>query len=199
MLKFFRTKGVTKFVLWTLLILILPAFVLFGTEALDRAKKGPAFAGTIGKKRISLSELADSVVAVRSQLILNYGNQPDLVRTLAADKAFMTRAAWERLIMLNEAHRQKIRAADAEVVAYLRSHPLFIRNGRFDDKIYAYSLQYTIGMSARTFEEIIRKNIELTKLQASVVKDISSEEKEKRTKAIAEWLNKLSQGAKLNE
>ena len=46
MLKVFRNKNVAKAVLWALLILILPAFVLWGTGSMGRSEKMPVSAGT---------------------------------------------------------------------------------------------------------------------------------------------------------
>ncbi len=198
MLKFFRTKGVTKFVLWLLLILILPAFVLFGTESFRAKRKGPAFVGTIGSKKVSFNELFESMAAVRGQLVLNYGYQPQLVSQITENKTLLAKFGWDRLIMLKEAGRNKIRVSDKEVAVYLRSHPLFIRNGRFDDRIYAYVLQYNIGLSARAFEEFVRQNLKITKLKEDVVKAAKADDKDKKAKALDEWLAKLSQGAKLN-
>lgn len=201
-MKFFRTKGVTKFVLWTILILILPAFLLWGTEALTRSKqKGPAFAGFVGSQRISFNALYESMMAVRSQIILNYGNQPDMVRKLTDDRPMMAKLGWERIIMLNETKRNKVRVSDRDVANYLRSHPLFLRNGRFDEKIYSHLLQYTVGLTPRAFEEFIRENLAIIRLQEGMVKDITGaddEAKAKRTKFLDDWFTKLSEGAKLN-
>lgn len=201
MLKFFRTKGVTKFILWVILILILPAFLLWGTEALTRSRKGPSFVGLIDSKKVSFNALYESTMAVRCQIILNYGNQPDMVRKLIEDRPAMAKLGWERLIMLDAVKKGKIGIPDGEVANYIRSHPFFARNGRFDEKLYGYLLQYNVGLTPRAFEEFIRENLSIIRFQEGMIKDIAGtdeEAKAKRTKTLDDWFAKLSANAKLN-
>jgi hypothetical protein len=179
MLKFFRSKAVTKAVLWILLILILPAFVMWGTASISRSKeKGPTFVGTIDGKKISFDDFYEQILGVRCQLILNYGNQPEVLRELARNMPLVAKIAWRRLVMLQEAKRYEVVVNDKEVVGYLQSHPLFMRNGKFDDKIYAYILRYNVGLSPRSFEETIRKNLQITKLETLLTKDVSVSDEE---------------------
>ncbi len=54
MLKFLRKKNIAKVVFWFLVILILPAFVFWGTGSLTGSKdKRPKCVGTIDKKSVS--------------------------------------------------------------------------------------------------------------------------------------------------
>jgi hypothetical protein len=194
MLKFFRHKSVAKFVLWLIIILILPAFVLFGTERLSR-RKGPTFVGFIDTKKVSFDELFDSMVAARSHLVLRYWNNPDELRKIVNDRALLAGIAWERLIMLKEAKKAKISVPDAEVANYIRSHPLFVRNGRFDDAMYAYFLRNNVGLSARSFEEAMREALTIDKFLGNLTKGMPEADKEKAASAA---LEKLASGAKLN-
>src|SRR3989338_10475107 len=80
MLKIFRKKIVSKIILWGLLILILPAFVMWGNASMSRSKeKGPKYAGRIDDKKVSLGEFYGALAGVRSQIILNYFNQPKIL------------------------------------------------------------------------------------------------------------------------
>ncbi len=177
MLKFFRTKAVTKFVLWTLLILILPAFVMWGTASLSRSKeKRPTFAGIIHGKKVSLNELSESLFGTKCQLMLNYWNMPDVVRELERQRSLLAKIAWKRLVMFKESKRYGITVSDKEVAEYLRSHPLFVRSGKFDEKIYGYFLHYNVGTSPRDFEEAIRKNLAIAKLEDALTKDLSTKD-----------------------
>jgi parvulin-like peptidyl-prolyl isomerase len=74
--------------------------------------------------------------------------------------------------MLKEARRMKIKADDKDVIEFIRSHPLFLRNGKFDPQIYGYILRNNLSMDPRTFEEIVRENILMQKLGAQLTKDI---------------------------
>ena len=179
MLKAFRNKNVTKMVLWGILILILPAFVLWGTGNTGRSRdKGPTFAGTIEGKKVTFDEFAKSLTSIRCKIILNYFGQPQLLDSLLDNQAFIGKLAWGRLLMLKEAGKEGIKVPDQEVISYIRSHPIFLRNGQFDDKIYSYILRRNIGLEPRTFEEIIRQNIEIKRLNDILTKDVRVSEED---------------------
>jgi len=173
MLKLFRKKNVARLVLWGILILILPAFVIWGSGSLGGSReKGPTFVGLINNKKVSFDDFAESLHAIRCQIILNYFNQPKVLDLFLNDKPFMGRLAWDRLIMAKEARKQKIKVPDQNVVNFIRSHPLFLRNGVFDEKLYDYILRNNVGMDPRTFEEIVRDNLAIKRLNDMLTKDI---------------------------
>ncbi|MCM8761026.1 MAG: SurA N-terminal domain-containing protein [Candidatus Omnitrophica bacterium] len=179
MLKVFRHKNVAKMVLWGILILILPAFVLWGTGSIGRSgKKGPSFVGTIGGKKISFKEFAESLGSIRCQIVLNYFNQPKVMETFLNSKAFVGKLAWNRLLMLKEAEKHNMKVSDAEVVSYIRSHPIFLRNGQFDERLYSYILRRNLGLEPRTFEEMVRQNLEIQRLNDTITKDVRITEEE---------------------
>ena len=173
MLKLFRKKNVARIVLWGILILILPAFVIWGSGSLGRSReKGPTFVGLINNKKVSFDEFADSLRAIRCQIILNYFNQPKVLDLFLNNKPFMGKLAWDRLIMAKEAHRNKIKISDRDVINFIRSHPLFLRSGSFDERIYEYILRNNVGIDPRGFEEILRENLAIKRLNYMLTKDI---------------------------
>ncbi len=179
MLKYFRNKNITKMVLWGILILILPAFVLWGSGSIGRSKeKGPSFVGIIAKKKVSFDDFYQGMTGARTLMILNYFNQPQLLEAFIKNKPFIAKLAWDRLIMLVEAKKYKIKIPDKDVISYIKSHPLFLRNDKFDDKLYEYILRYNMGIAPRNFEEIVRGNLEIRKLNDILTKDITVNENE---------------------
>ena len=190
MLKFLRRKEIAKAIFWALVILILPAFVLWGTGSLSGSKdrEGPRFAGMIDKKKVSFDELYEAITATRSLLVLNYFNQPQALEMLLRDKPLLGKLGWGRLIMLKEAKRYRIKIHDEDVVAFIRSHPLFLRGGAFDEKLYGYVLKYNMGLEPRAFEEIIRSNLEVQRLNDSLTKDITASDEE----VLSEYKQELS-------
>lgn len=179
MLKIFRKKIVSKIILWGLLILILPAFVMWGNASISRSKeKGPKYAGFIDNKKVSFEELDGALAGVRSQIILNYFNQPKILDTFFSNKPLLAKIAWDRLIMVSEAKKLKIKIMDKDVIKFIQTHPLFSRSGRFDDKFYAYILRNNIGLEPRAFEEMVRENISMQKLAAALAGDLKVSEEE---------------------
>jgi peptidyl-prolyl cis-trans isomerase D len=173
--------------LWGLLILVLPAFVLWGTGNIGGdKKKGPKFVGVINEKKITFDMLASNMLSIRSQIILNYFNQAELLKALLEKKPFIAKMAWNRLIMLNEARTRKITVSDKDVINQIKSHPLFNRNGKFDDKIYQYALRYNFGLSPRMFEETVRENMEIQKMNDVITKDVTATDEDIRNEYVKE-------------
>jgi peptidyl-prolyl cis-trans isomerase D len=173
MLKLFRKKIVMKVILWGLVIIIVPAFVMWGGASTSRSKdKGPSYVGIVNGKKISFEDLYNAMSGVRSQIVLNYFNQPKVLDTILADKALMAKLGWDRIIMLAEAKSMKITVGDKEVVEAIRSHPLFVRDGTFDERLYGYILRNSMGLEPRTFEETVRGNIEIQKAGEYLIRDL---------------------------
>lgn len=174
MLKFLRKKNIARIVFWALVILILPAFVFWGTGSLSGSKdKRPKCVGAIGGKKVSFEDFYCALTGIRCQIVLIYFTQPKILDAMFQNKALMGKLAWDRLILLKEADRNKIKANDLDVVSFIQSHPIFTRNGAFDTKIYEHVLRYNIGLDPRGFEEIVRENIRIKKLNDLVAKDVA--------------------------
>ncbi len=179
MLKLFRKKIVMKTILWGLVIIIVPAFVMWGGASMSRSKeKGPNYVGIVNNRKVSFEEFSAALTGVRSQIILNYFNQPKLLEALLSNKPMLAKLAWDRILMMEEVKKAGIKISDKEVIEALRGHPLFLRNGVFDDRFYAYMLRNNIGLEPRAFEEIVRGNISLQKLSTSLTKDIKLSDEE---------------------
>jgi len=173
MLKLMRNKKVTKFVLWGTLILILPAFVIWGAGSISKSKeKGPKYVGIIDGKKVSFDDFAASLAAVRTQIFMNYFPQPKVMETIFTNKELMGKLAWDMLIMSSEAGKRKIKVSDAEIIGFIRGHPLFSRGGQFDDRMYQYILRNNLNIYPRNFEEITRDNLAIQKLNNMMTKDI---------------------------
>jgi len=179
MLKILRRKNISKIVFWFLVILILPAFVFWGTGSLSGSKeKRPKSVGTLHKKDVSFDDFYRSLGGIRCQMVLGYFNQPRALDALLANKELMGKLAWDRLIMLREADLKKMKASDKEVVGYITSHPIFTRGSAFDENVYNRVLRYNIGLDPRGFEEIVRENIRLKKLNGEITKTVKASDED---------------------
>ena len=179
MLKLFRTRRVVKRVLWALIIVTVPAFVAWETGSMSRSRgRGADYVGTIDDEKISFDELSKNTTGIRSQLILNYFNLPKVMDGFLNNKPFLAKLGWERLVLLKEAKTRNIEIPDREVINYIRTHPMFVRSGGFDQRLYGYILRHTFGLDPRDFEEIVRENLEIQKLKDMISKDIEVSEEE---------------------
>jgi len=175
MLRILRKKETAKKVLIGLAAIIIPAFVLWGAGSAVRGRRqrGPSFAGTIFGKKVSLEDYAVNLRAARNDAMLRYKDFEKIYRQLD-----LPARAWERLILLYEAKRQRIKVSNKEVVETIRSFPFLIRNGTFDRQLYKQIVTNTFRMSPREFEEEIRDTLMISKLREEVTEGISITEEE---------------------
>lgn len=177
MLKFLRHKKTAKKIWIILAILIVPAFVLWGSGSLSRNKQPEAESvmRIFGRKIDSL-EYQDAMDALRNQLIIQYGDD------LSEIKKHMNLEAQvlERLILLAEAKKRKIKVSDQEVIELIESYPFFQKKGIFNNVIYNQTLQYVLHTQPRIFEEQTRQNMALFKLFKAVTDNVSINDEEIR-------------------
>ncbi len=122
--------------------------------------------GTLFGQPVSADTFQKARSAVTHHSILRYGDKSHQTLT----EELISEQAWERLMLLEEAKRRKIRVSDREVVEELRSVPLFqTSDGRFDHQGYRGVVQYTLGTTPRNFEEEMRENLTIQKLLQQVV------------------------------
>jgi len=169
MLKKLRNKKTAKKVWIVLAILIVPAFVLWGSGSLIRSRGEITYAGKIFGREISFLEFNDALSAVRIQMIMQFGDKfGEIQKYLNLESQ-----AWERLILLAEAKKRKIKATDREVTELIEKYPFFQRKGNFNNTIYLEMLQYVFRTQARLFEEQTRQNLILSKLYKEVTKGVT--------------------------
>ncbi len=177
MLKKLRNKKTAKKIWIILALLIVPAFVLWGSGSLMRSKQETTYAGRIFGRNISFLEFRDAVDAVRNQGIMQFGeNFSEIEKNLNLESH-----AWTRIILLFEAKKRTITASDREVIELIESYPFFQRNGQFDNRMYSELLRYVFRTQPRAFEEQTRQNLLLSKLYKQVTNTIRLTEEEIKT------------------
>jgi peptidyl-prolyl cis-trans isomerase D len=174
MLKKLRQKKTARKIWILLAILVVPAFVLWGSGSSIRSKQETTYAGKIFGKEISFLKYKDALEAVRNQAIMQLGdNFSEMQKYLNLENQ-----AWERLILLDEVKKRKIKANNQEVIELIKGYPFFQKKGQFDPVIYSQILQYVFRTQPRLFEEQTRQTISLTKLYNAVTKTISLDDSE---------------------
>lgn len=175
MLKSLRNKKTSKLIWIGLAILIIPAFVIWGSSSFTRDKEeSRGYAGKIFGRKIPLLEYQDAMEAARNQAIIQFGDD------LAQLQQYLNleSQAWNRLILLGEAKKRKIKVSDKDVIGMIENYPFFQRKGRFDQRIYLETLQYVFHAQARIFEEQTRQNLMLAKLYNEVTDRINITEED---------------------
>lgn len=161
-------KKVQRKIWIVLAIVILPAFILWGSGSIIRRERNTRYPGVISGKKISWQEYEDALSSIRNLGIIQFGENFSKIEKYMNFPA----QALERILLLTEAKKRKISASDQEVVNTIQNYPFFKEKGLFDQKIYEYMLQYEFRIAARAFEEQIRKNIILGKLFLEITKDV---------------------------
>jgi hypothetical protein len=160
----------TQKLIWVILaILVLPAFLFWGFGSFVRSREQLVYTTKIFGRRIQPSEYQEAMEAVRNQAIMQLGDNFSKMQKYLNLEA----QAWERIILLIEAKKRKIRTTDKEVTDFLRRHPLFQANGSFNTQVYSQMLQYAFHAQPRAFEEQTRQNIILGKLYNNVAKEVN--------------------------
>lgn len=174
MLKQLRHKKTAKKIWIVLLILILPAFLFWGFGSYMRSQQENASLGKIHGRSVSLLEYKDAVDAVRNQAIMQFGDKLSEVEKYLN----LQSQAWDRLILLSEAKKRRIKISDKEVIEYIKSYPFFQVKGQFEIRAYNDLLQYVFRTQPRIFEEQTRQNMMLSKLYEGLTKNISVTDEE---------------------
>ncbi len=169
MLRQLRKRKTMKRILWALVILIIPPFTFWGIGSAMRSRdKGPSYAGKVFDKKVSFEEYGNALEAVKTQALMIYGKNLNEI----AGQLDLQKQAWERIILLKEAKKNRIKVSDDEVVSMIARFPFFQSNGKFDQRAYDLILNQVFRIDARQFEEEMREAVKISKLRDYVTKGI---------------------------
>ncbi|MDD4909582.1 MAG: SurA N-terminal domain-containing protein [Candidatus Omnitrophica bacterium] len=174
MLSILHKKKVQKRILIGLAVIIIPAFVFWGAGSAIRSKNEPTHAGTAFGRKITFSEYQDSLNAVRNLALMRFGEEFEKIK----DYLNLNAQAWERILLLEEAKKRKIKISDTKVIESVRAFPFFQENGGFNKERYENVLHYSFLASPRKFEEQIRSSLMIEELYKRLTGDISVNEEE---------------------
>jgi len=183
MLKLLRKRKFAKKIFYFLAIVIVPSFVLWGSASVIKDRRSGGQSGHAGKifgRRVSFDEYMGALQAWRNQIRIRFGSQASQVENLLD----ANQAVWDKLILLSEAKRMKIKISNSELTEYIASLPFLQRDGVFNSALYELFLKYSIGTPVRIFEEQIRESLKVQKIFDYVTDDVkvSNEETKDRYK-----------------
>ncbi|UCC94816.1 MAG: SurA N-terminal domain-containing protein, partial [Candidatus Omnitrophota bacterium] len=156
MLTKFRTHHIKR-ILWALIAIIVPAFVLWGGLSYLKGDKKDVVA-EIENRKITRSILNNyrKMAQLHFRLIIPQEEQYKITPQT------ITNQAWQFLLLLWKAEKEKVTVSDQEVVNLINER--FSRNGRFDNDAYVRFLHYGFRIKPRTFEEYLRNFMVVDKL-----------------------------------
>ncbi len=174
MLNILRKRKNVKRIMAGLAILVIPAFVLWGVGSAVRARYNRSIAGKVFSRKISRDEFLKQYKAVYIQNQMIYGDNLSKIK----DYLNLEGQTWQRIILLQEAKRRKIKVSNQEVINWIKKSPLFQRNGKFDLSSYETILKYYLGVSPREFENIVKDNLKIKKLIDEITDKVTVSDKE---------------------
>ena len=184
MLKALRNKKAARKIWITLAIVIIPAFCLWGFGSALRSQKKTVFLGRVFGKSINSQEYLRNYKAVRNQFLIQLGQEQ-----LAKLEKYLNleNHTWDRIVLLAEAKRKRIRVSNKEVVDVItKQYPFFQREGRFDPALYQETITYVFGASPRVFEEETRDNLTITKFYEQATSEITLKDEQIKNAYIRE-------------
>jgi peptidyl-prolyl cis-trans isomerase D len=173
MLRKLHNKKVQKKIWIILLIFILPGFVIWGfSSSVRNAEKQGRGLGKVFNREISQEEYSEATQAMETQLRMQLGDSYSKYQKLFD----LNSMALQRLVLLYEADKRRIRISDAELTGFIQKDPSFQRKGAFDVSFYEQIIKYSLHMQPRSYEEMTRKNLKIKKLFDEVTRDLKLNE-----------------------
>lgn len=155
MLNKLRTHHIKR-ILWGLVVIIVPAFVMWGGASFLKEKQDQTIA-TMGKNKISFTQFNYYVKMAQMQTALSGDRASMKISTEDINKL-----AWEYLLLLWKVNKEKVQASDKEVMDEIGR--IFSVDGKFSKNTYERILQRSLATNARNFEDFIRNTIRIRKL-----------------------------------
>lgn len=153
---------------WTIAIVLIVPMVLFFNSTTQRAPEGGpgGAAGVIFGREVPWEDFEAQRLAIRRQMEMQMGEMPPAILP------FLNRTTWDRLILLEEARRQNIRADDIELAARIQQIPSFQDGGRFVPQRYYQFLRMS-GMGPQQFEDRMRQDLSIEKLMEGIKRSVT--------------------------
>lgn len=162
-------KLIQSRILWAVfLVVIVFSFVIWGMQtpgsgtSTDRAGDSP---GKLNGKNVPREEFQSAYTHSYAGMVLQYGREIPQSREI---REMLEKSAWQRVTSLRLADQLGLHTSSEEVVAAIRSIPLFQENGVFSLPRYQAVLRAMlgeIGLSEQFFEEHIRQELTLQRLK----------------------------------
>lgn len=184
MLSKLRDRHIKK-ILWALVLIIVPSFILWGGSSFLRKKKTDTL-GKIGKREITMSSFDYYLKMARLHSLLLPQNEE---KNKFTNQEIVAKG-WEYFLLLWKAKKEKITVSDQEVVETIKK--MLFHNEKFNKDDYLRLIGRGLRIQPRVFEEYIRDFVKIDKLLKKYVEAETSDEE------IKELYEKDTQKAKIS-
>ena len=157
MLTKFKTRHIKK-ILWFLVIVIVPAFILWGSISFFSARK-KSIIGKIENHFIKKEEFFPYIQLARIHLLITQGRNFSYPQ--------LESHAWQFYILLWKAKKEGIRVKDEEVIKEVKK---IFGEKKFDKQAYFNFLRRRFHIEPRAFEEYVRRRLMIEKLLKKFIK-----------------------------
>jgi len=141
---------------WAIAVILLLPFAVFGAYQAGPSR-GEDRAGVIFGRSVSWDEFE-----LQRRQVLNQWRE-ELGEAAEAMAPMVIQLTWDRLMLLEEAKRRRIRVDDREVADLIRRVPSFQEQGRFVPDRYHQFLAAS-GLNPQTFERLLRNDMLIERL-----------------------------------
>ncbi|MBN1445714.1 MAG: SurA N-terminal domain-containing protein [Candidatus Omnitrophica bacterium] len=168
-MKFFRKKKNMKIILWTIAILIIPGFLIWGV-GVGGGDKGRYYAAVVNREPITLREYHMSLGEVEGKYREIFGEKAaELFKNMNIEHGVLESMIRDR-ILIQQAKRRRIRVFDSEIVDVIKSEPVFLdEKGRFDEAKYRQIISGYPTEELRKIEDELRVKIMTEKLKELLI------------------------------
>jgi len=170
MLRKLRQKDIKK-IMWALVIVIVPAFALWGISSVMQSRS--RYIGTIGKHKISVSTFRNYEKYFQMLMFFTAGS--DFLRKVS-NQELMT-LTWQQILLTQAAKKENLKASDEELWEKLRSLALLNHQGHFNQQFYLSRLR-AAGIVPSQFESFLKDTIAVEKLIKKVRSAVKVTDKE---------------------
>ena len=153
---------------WVIAVVLILPFIFFFHASITSPPKGEGgTAGTLFGKSVPWEVFQREQHWIRFKLQVVAGQMPfDVLEPMA------NQAAWERLMLLEEAKRRGLRVDDLELASAIQRLPDFQQDGRFVAERYHLFLR-TARLTPQLFEEWLRGDLLIDKLREAVRNEVA--------------------------
>ncbi len=149
----------------SLAVVTILGFVISGVLIGGDEEKALSSLAKFEKRKINVQEYLDHYRAVQRQANMMYGDKLKEMQGRINYKS----EAWDRLLLLEYAKKQNIRASDSEIVGWITKQTGFQKDGKFDDSFYKMYVERGLRSTPRQFEEETRQMLTIGKIQDRIM------------------------------